>query len=65
MSDGGVGKRAGAGVGHVERGCEVTSRRVDTHSYYSSSVQRHGNLPVMAHARLLPLTRTVDSRTRS
>lgn len=27
----------GRGRRHVEGGCEVTSRRVDTHSYYSSA----------------------------
>lgn len=31
------GKRVKAGAGHVEGGCEVTSRRIDTHSYYSSA----------------------------
>lgn len=31
------GKRAVTGEGHVEGGCKVTSRRVDTHSYYCSA----------------------------
>jgi len=59
-----TGTRVGGGVrvaemqGGAIRWYEVTSRRVDTHSYYNPlpRVRRHGNLPVMAHARLLPLT---------